>query len=726
MLQTLHQTWNKLNFRQKMSVLLMTGAILPTVITTQSILSVAQSELFQNLQRTLRIQLNTLESQLNDAETKAALESRDLASFVESQPGYLSDPQQQATLAKKLSNYVGVEPDNSFYLITDNQGKTIAQYIQQVNDDFSNYPLLPQAEFKKTEFTALSLPTGINLGDIPIIKNALNSRRSLAGAELFKSEWLQRLGLEKQANIGIRSQKIAGLPETQQPFPEGTYDIEGGKVGLTIVAVHPIQVEGQLLGTAIVGKLLNRNFEIVDRIKTEVGVSTATLLAYDWRISTNVTYTDKTTRAVGTRVSRGVATKVLTQKEVFLGSANIIGIDYLTAYSPIYDHQEKLNSLTAKPVGIAYVGEPTTEVQKTLNMLRILAWGIGAGIVLLAGVVAGPIAKTFSNSLQRLANCAQKVGAGDLTTPVPVSDTKDEIGTLLIAFKNMTENLNLLILQVQQSAIQITTASTEISTSGIQLEATMAQQAASTNQVAATANKILATSASLVKTMDEVDGYSQITAKSAAESQTDLMQMEKTMYNLVDATNIISTKLLVISEKSNSINNILNTIIKVADQTNMLSLNAAIEAEKAGEYGAGFAIVAREIRRLADQTGVAALEIEHTVQQVENAVSNGVMEMNSFSTQVKESVEVVAYLSTKLGSIIEQVQALNPRFHLVSNTMENQSLSAEQITDAMVQLSEVSSQTTASLREINDALGQLKDAAQGLHQEISRFKVANS
>lgn len=167
------------------------------------------------------------------------------------------------------------------------------------------------------------------------------------------------------------------------------------------------------------------------------------------------------------------------------------------------------------------------------------------------------------------------------------------------------------------------------------------------------------------------------------------------------------------------------TIIKVADQTNLLSLNAAIEAEKAGEYGTGFAVVAREIRRLADQTAVATLDIEMMVKEMQAAVSTGVMEMDKFTQQVKQSVADVGNISNKIESIIFQVQTLTPSFQQVSSSMEAQSQGAVQISDAMVQLSEASSQTAESLREINGAIAQLNDAAQGLRQEISSFKVAD-
>ena len=155
----------------------------------------------------------------------------------------------------------------------------------------------------------------------------------------------------------------------------------------------------------------------------------------------------------------------------------------------------------------------------------------------------------------------------------------------------------------------------------------------------------------------------------------------------------------------------------------MLSLNAAIEAEKAGEYGTGFAVVAREIRRLADQTAVATLDIENMVKDMQSAVSTGVMEMDKFSEEVTRGVDDVRNIGTKLESIIHQVQTLTPQFQDVSNSVEGQSLGAVQISQAMMQLSEASSQTAESLREVNTVISQLNNASQGLHQEIARFKV---
>ena len=113
-----------------------------------------------------------------------------------------------------------------------------------------------------------------------------------------------------------------------------------------------------------------------------------------------------------------------------------------------------------------------------------------------------------------------------------------------------------------------------------------------------------------------------------------------------------------IREKAENINVVVTTITKVADQTNLLSINAAIEAEKAGEHGRGFLVVAREIRRLADQTAVATLDIENIVRLMQDAVSAGVMQMDKFSGEVRAGVQRVAEISAQTGQIIEEVRAL--------------------------------------------------------------------
>ena len=219
---------------------------------------------------------------------------------------------------------------------------------------------------------------------------------------------------------------------------------------------------------------------------------------------------------------------------------------------------------------------------------------------------------------------------------------------------------------------------------------------------------------------------SQVTTNAAGNSQTKLEKIQAAMQNLTHSSTSISSKLGAIDEKAKNINNIVTTITKVADQTNLLSLNAAIEAEKAGEYGAGFAVVAREIRRLADQTAVATLEIEKMVREMQSSVSTGVIEVDKFSKEVERYVVEVGNISQQIAQMIKDVQSLPPQFALVKERINEQYQEAQHISIAIDQLSEASQQTSQSIQETNNALTQLYDAAQGLQREISQFKLQSN
>jgi methyl-accepting chemotaxis protein WspA len=223
--------------------------------------------------------------------------------------------------------------------------------------------------------------------------------------------------------------------------------------------------------------------------------------------------------------------------------------------------------------------------------------------------------------------------------------------------------------------------------------------------------------------MNEVNRVANQTAQMASTGQQGLASMDLTMRQLADSTSSIGSKLSIISERAANINLVVTTITKVADQTNLLSINAAIEAEKAGEYGLGFLVVAREIRRLADMTAVATLDIERMVKEMQYSVSAGVMEMDKFSEQVRKVVGEVGQIGGQLGQIITGAQALHRQFDQVTEGMRVQSQGAEQIREAMTRLSEAANQTSLALREFNKATGSLREAVGDLKDEVSRFAL---
>ncbi|MFH1476549.1 MAG: methyl-accepting chemotaxis protein [Verrucomicrobiota bacterium] len=365
---------------------------------------------------------------------------------------------------------------------------------------------------------------------------------------------------------------------------------------------------------------------------------------------------------------------------------------------------------------------------------RLLLVGpLGGLIVLLLAIgLAVLIGTAIAKPINKIIAVAKVIAEGNLAEAghtiaamqsAMQQKTKDEPSRLFDAVCLMTKRLTSLVGQVQRSSVQLVSTATEIAAAARQQEASVTEFGASTTEVTAAVKEISATSQELVRTMQDVKTVSAETEGLADTGRTGLTGMEVSMRQLAEATAAISARLAVINEKANAINSMVTTITKVADQTNLLSLNAAIEAEKAGEYGLGFSVVAREIRRLADQTAVASLEIDQTVREMQTSVTAGVMEMDKFTGEVTQGVHAVSEIGVQMGRIIEQVKVLTPRFESVNEGMQAQSSGARQISEAMTQLSEGAHQTRESLRQFNEATEQLKEAARGLQQEAAQFKV---
>lgn len=313
-------------------------------------------------------------------------------------------------------------------------------------------------------------------------------------------------------------------------------------------------------------------------------------------------------------------------------------------------------------------------------------------------------------------------GAADLTARIAV-EAHDELGQLAEGINALVGKIQAVVKRVRETSVALLSTAAQMAATARQQEATMQGLGSSTTEIAAAVREISATSKELAGTMAEVNGRATQAAALATSGRSRLGTMEGTMQQLVDSTDSIASKLAIIREKAENINMVVTTITKVADQTNLLSINAAIEAEKAGEYGRGFLVVAREIRRLADQTAVATLDIETMVRHMQDAVSAGVMQMDKFSGEVRAGVQSVAAISGETGQIIEEVNALSERFRFVTEGMHNQSVGAQQINEAMGQVTAGSQQTQAALQEFNKAAAHLRQSVEVLNQEFAQFTV---
>lgn len=384
--------------------------------------------------------------------------------------------------------------------------------------------------------------------------------------------------------------------------------------------------------------------------------------------------------------------------------------------------------------------QPIKRVHNVIDGMYAKFLIFGLFILLLVATLAAFVANRMIRPLGLATDLAKRIADGNILEAkadlAPFAERRtgqpegmlrkgDETQELLHAFHVMVGNLDSLIGQVQRSGIQVTTSATEIAASARELEATVVEQASSTSQVTATSREISATAEELVQTMDGVGTSLGKTIQTAEAGRADLASMGEAMKGLAGATASISGKLGTINDRANKISGVVTVINKISDQTNLLSLNAAIEAEKAGEFGRGFSVVAREISRLADQTAIATKDIEHVVKEMQSSVSAGVMEMDKFADEVRRGVETVVTISGGLGGIIDHVRTHGPQFAAVKEGMNAQSAGAQQISEAMGGLATAADQTRESLHEFKLVTEQLNEAIMGLQNEVARFRISD-
>jgi len=342
--------------------------------------------------------------------------------------------------------------------------------------------------------------------------------------------------------------------------------------------------------------------------------------------------------------------------------------------------------------------------------------------IIIVALVAIALSRSITKPINTLTEASNRLANGDLRGEIPYQG-KNEVGQLANAARTMSRNLKSLVGKVKVAGSEITKTAQFISTSAEQQVSTSQQTGSSAVEVNTTAKEIATTARELAQTMRDVNKVTQETALKAESGLDVLNAIEDTMSNLEEANGSVSAQLELIETRAEAITGIITTMTKVADQTNLLSLNAAIEARKAGEYGRGFSVVATEIRRLADQAASSTLEIEGSVQEMLGAVRTGVTTMGGLSSQVTASVSEIKQISKRLTEVIQQVQGLPPRFDLILEGMTSQAEGAGQINEAMSQLTESAQQTASAVRETHNLLDSLRRSAEILEAEIARFKT---
>lgn len=322
--------------------------------------------------------------------------------------------------------------------------------------------------------------------------------------------------------------------------------------------------------------------------------------------------------------------------------------------------------------------------------------------------------------MRTVSEAAQRIAANDLTVRVEPRSEKDVLGH---SFKTMIHNLSGMIRQLSDNARELVTAATEIASSSEAMASGAKKQSSQVHQVSAAVEEMSAT----ILESSRNAGDAATTAKGAATTAGSGGQIVSDtihgMQKIADVVRESSESIAKLAKSADQIGEIISVIDDIADQTNLLALNAAIEAARAGEQGRGFAVVADEVRKLAERTGKATGEIASMIKGIQHETEEAVQTMEAGVQQVDRGKMLADKAGSSLNEIVTMAQRVTEMIGQIAAASEQQSTAAEEISKSIEQINTVTKETASGAEESAAAAEELNRQAEGLQQMVSKFQL---
>ncbi|KPX95466.1 Histidine kinase, HAMP region: chemotaxis sensory transducer [Pseudomonas meliae] len=342
--------------------------------------------------------------------------------------------------------------------------------------------------------------------------------------------------------------------------------------------------------------------------------------------------------------------------------------------------------------------------------------------LMLSILAAWVITRQITTPLQETLEVVERVASGDLSRNLKV-DRKDELGKLQATIQRMTVSLRELVGGIRDGVTQIASAAEELSAVTEQTSAGVNSQKVETDQVATAMHEMTATVQEVARNAEEASEAAVAADRQARDGERVVNEAIAQIERLASAVGNSSEAMGALKQESDKIGSVLDVIKSVAEQTNLLALNAAIEAARAGEAGRGFAVVADEVRSLAQRTQKSTEEIEALIAGLQSGTQQATTVMDSSRELSTSSVELTRRAGGSLESITKTVSAIQAMNQQIAAAAEEQSATAEEINRSIINVRDVSEQTSAASEETAASSVELARLGNHLQVLVSRFTV---
>ncbi len=417
--------------------------------------------------------------------------------------------------------------------------------------------------------------------------------------------------------------------------------------------------------------------------------------------------------------------KLLVREIVATGVAGGGFVDYCFPRAGQTEASPKLSYIAPFPAwnwvigtGI-YIDDVNTEFQRSAILLGGISLVLLIGLSLIGYLIGRSVIQQLGGEPKMVAEIMQRVAAGDLTTRTD-SAPQD---SLLHSLDTMIASLRVMVSEINGDANSLVVNAERIATASDEVASAAEQQSDATSAMAAAIEQLTVSSNHISDSARETSADTREAVKLSSEGSARVGEATHAIQQLSGTVTDVSTRIRTLEGRANQISSIANVIKDIAGQTNLLALNAAIEAARAGEQGRGFAVVADEVRKLAERTSLATTEIEQMIVAIQSDTTGAVQAMNAALPEVEQGVSLAHSASESLRAIEAGARRTLERVGDVANATHEQSAASTSIAQRVEQIANMVEDTTTTIRGTTATAHQLEDIANNLKVMIGRFRV---